>query len=418
MIGLGIALAAVGTILAALVYGADFWEDGRRAPAQLEGQVQLLSRPTASVIAGRFRLITTQGQTTDFELKNSLLNGLNRALRNVTPPPTITVTFSPHLHNVYTVQVDGQLPLVQDAYEPGQPLQAWQRVPAYMLAALGLFGVLALLYAALTLVDWFWPVQTLLGLLVARIERTESSSDGFSVIVRPWQANRAGKQMQFDLGQTDFLATDGADYLEVNYTRFLRYVRRVRSLTLDELPLSAQAVLRGISGEAIRLSYAPGWRLRAFLYTDGLLALGLLSVTVAVGLLYLPFWDNAFQVEPVHYMLLVLLMILSFSASVYLLGRFRRKLQDVTGPKRIINGPVLSKWRVTGTSNDNRRLIVVADGGLAAGEAGIRKFDLSPTLFDQLQVGDIVEIEHTPRLRFICRLEVKGHQELTRSYGL
>jgi len=65
---------------------------------------------------------------------------------------------------------------------------------------------------------------------------------------------------------------------------------------------------------------------------------------------------------------------------------------------------------------ENRDSAIEADGGLAAGEQAVRKFDLSPALFDQLRVGDIVEIEHTPRLRYICRLEVKGHQELSRSF--
>jgi hypothetical protein len=120
--------------------------------------------------------------------------------------------------------------------------------------------------------------------------------------------------------------------------------------------------------------------------------------------------------DPSQWFLLLVITMLSLTMASYLFLRFRRKQQDIKGPKRLTVGPVLSKWRVTGTSNDNRRLIVVADGGLSAGEQGVRKFDLSPALYDRLQVGDIVEIEHTPRLRFICRLEVKGHQELTGSY--
>jgi len=98
------------------------------------------------------------------------------------------------------------------------------------------------------------------------------------------------------------------------------------------------------------------------------------------------------------------------------MSSFLRKLGDLRAPKKLTIGPVLSKWRVTGVTNDMRRQIVVADGGLQAGGEGVRKFDINSFLYDEIRVGDIVEIEHSPRLRYIFRLEVTGHQELPKSF--
>ncbi len=414
-------LAVIGTVGAALVIGADFWEDGGLPPIQVEGSVRSINRNPPSTIPGSFKLVTSAGETYDFtNIKNNLLRRLEFELQksNIDRSKVI-VTFSPHLRNVYTIQVaDSNNLIIQDVYEPGQNFQPWQRFQVYIMGGLILIGLLALVYVIMALFDWFWPLQRMQGVLVARIERAEARSEGFSIVVRPWDQLRPGRQTQFELGQPDFLTTDGVDYIEVFYTRVFRFVRQVRPISIEELPSEARSALRGLSAEGLRLSYAPGWRLRAFLYSDGLLALFLFGVTGFILLSFLPDWNNPQAIEPPQRLLLPMIAMFSSIGAVYLLFRFSRKLQDVKAPKRVTVGPVLSKWRVTGTSNDNRRLIVVADGGLAAGEQSVRKFDLSPALFDQLQVGDIVEIEHTPRLRFICRLEVKGHQELTRSYQI
>lgn len=412
---MALVLAALGTLVAALWLGDDFWEDGRQPPRQVEGTVRLMSRPLQPVATGRFRLTTDAGQVHDFELRSSYLTRLAQLQSERGAPLSAVVTFSPLLRNVYSVKA-GEVLIEQDRYEPGQPFQSWQRLPIYILIVAFTAGLSGLLYALLALTDWLWPLQLLQGVLVARIERAETRLEGFSIIVRPWNKRRPGKQAQFELGQANFLATDGVDFIEVAYTRFFRYVRHLRPLSSEELPPQAKAAQAGLVGAGLRLSYIPGWRTRLFLYADGVFALALFGLAFVILLGYIPEWLSVQRLEPPQWVVMPLLAVLAATLGVYLLLRFRRKLEDLKAPKRITTGPVLSKWRVTGTSNDNRRLIVVADGGIAAGETSIRKFDLSPALFDQLQVGDIVEIEHTPRLRFICRLEVKGHQELTRSY--
>ncbi len=417
IIGLAVVLAVLGTLGAAFILGADYWQDGQQAPQRLEGTVISITRQPPSTLPGRFKL-SVGSEIYDFELKNGLLRRLDYQLQSSGPTRPVTVTFSPRVRNIYSIQVSGGDPLIQDIYDPTQSIQSWQRLPFYALIIIAIFGLAALGYAILALLDWLLPLQRMQGALVARIERAEVRNDGFSIIVRPWNSSRPGKQLQFELRQTAFLATDSVDFVEVAYTRLFRFVRNIKAIPLTDLPSQGRETLLGLSAEGLRFSYSPGWRLRVFLYADGLLALGLFAVSILILLNYVPEWTNPQRIEPPQWLLLPLISILSAVVGVYLLLRFFRKVQDVNAPKRVAVGPVLSKWRVTGTSNDNRRLIVVADGGLAAGEQGIRKFDLSPALFDQLRVGDIVEIEHTPRLRYICRLEVKGHQELTPSYQI
>jgi hypothetical protein len=419
IIGLAVAMIASGVVAAALFLWTDFWLDGQEAPRQVEGTVKSISRHLPSATPGHFILTTASGETYEFDLRSSLLRQLDSLLINSEQGSStlVTVTFSPRLQNIYDIKINGiPQPLVQDVYRPDQIFQDWQSLALYGLIAVALIGVAALFYVVLTLLDWFWSIQHLQGALVARIERAEIRSEDFSIIVRPWQSSTLGKQVQLELNQSDFLATDGCDFVEVTYTRFFHYVRQLRPLTIEDLPPQTRAALLNISSEGMRLSYFPGWRLRVFLYADGVLALLLLGLATVILFNYLPEWANPQHLEPPQWLFLPIIMMFSIIIGAYFLLRFRRKLQDLKAPKRVTAGPVLSKWRVTGTSNDNRRLIVVADGGLAAGEQGVRKFDLSPALFDQLRVGDIVEIEHTPRLRYICRLEVKGHQELTRSY--
>lgn len=418
IMGLAVVLVVSITLGAAVFFWSDFWQDGREAPLQIEGTVKSINLHPPSTMPGHFKLVTDSGESYDFDLKSGLLRQMNYYLQSGGIDHTqVAVTFSPHMHNVYSVKVAGVTnPLVQDTYKPGQAFQDWQNLPLYLMSGILLIGIAALIYTGLALADWLWPLQRLQGALVARIERAEARSEGFSIVVRPWNNIRPGKQSQFELDQTNFLATDGVDFIEVTYTRFFHFVRHLRPLSLEELPSSARDALVGLSAEGLRLSYFPGWRLRVFLYADGIFSLGLFGVAGIILLNYLPEWSNPQQIEPPQWLLFPLIAMLAIVGGIYLLLRFTRKMQDIKAPKRVTTGPVLSKWRVTGTSNDNRRLIVVADGGLAAGEQGVRKFDLSPALFDQLRVGDIVEIEHTPRLRYICRLEVKGHQELSRSF--
>ncbi len=50
---------------------------------------------------------------------------------------------------------------------------------------------------------------------------------------------------------------------------------------------------------------------------------------------------------------------------------------------------------------------------MEAGGGGVRKFEVNNLIFDELRIGDIVEIEHSLHLRFIYRLRLKGHQEFS-----
>jgi hypothetical protein len=410
--GLIVTLVAFGTVSFGLIWGADFWQDGFVPPHQMEGMVKITNRPAASTLPGRFNLTTPDGQTTEFELKSNLVLRLSQQLQKTGLDQTVLVTFSPNLHNIYTVRL-GDMTLTQDVYEPDFPLQRWQILPALLLVGLSLGGLAAIIYTLLALSDWLSVSRKISGSLVARIEKNDIRSDGFLIQVRPGPDRRTGRFAQFELSEEDFLATDGADYVEVTFSRFFRYVRDLRVLQLADLSAEQKAALAEFTADTPGLSYAPNWRMRTFLYSDALLGLIFSTVALVIAFNYLPegFWPA--RMDPSQWFLLLIIALLSMAMASYMFLRFRRKQQDVRGPKRLTIGPVLSKWRVTGTSNDNRRLIVVADGGLTAGEQAVRKFDLSPALYDRLQVGDIVEIEHTPRLRFICRLEVKGHQELT-----
>jgi hypothetical protein len=413
--GLIVALLASGTIAGGLVWGADFWRDGLVPPRQLEGYLQITSRPAASTLPGRFNLTTSDGQITEFELRSSLILKLSQQLQNAGSDQAAVVTFSPTLRNIYTLRL-GNFSLTQDIYEPNFPLQHWQLIPAFLLFAMLLSGLAALIYSLFALSDLLSASRKICGTLVARIERNDIGSDGFLIQVRPWADLKTGRFAQFELSQEVFLATDGADYVEVTFSRFFHYVLQLRVLQLSDLSFEQKAQLVSYQAEGSGLSYAPNWRMRTFLYSDAFLGLFFFIIALVIGFYYLPEGFLPPRMDPSQWFLLLVITMLSLTMASYLFLRFRRKQQDIKGPKRLTVGPVLSKWRVTGTSNDNRRLIVVADGGLSAGEQGIRKFDLSPALYDRLQVGDIVEIEHTPRLRFICRLEVKGHQELTGSY--
>ena len=409
--GLIVALVAFGTVSFGLFWGVDFWEDGTLPPRQLEGVIKITARPATSTLPGHFNLTTPDGQSIEFELKSNLIGRLGQLLRN-NPDQTAQVSFSPHFHNVYTLRLGG-VDLVQDTFETEFPLQHWQIIPALLLAGMFLGGLAALVYILLALYDWLAASRLIAGNLVARIEKSDLRSEGFLIQVRPWAAWKKGRFAQFELSEDDFLATDGADYVEVTYSPFFRYVRHLRVLQPADLSPEQQTALAEFNAEGSGLSYAPNWRMRLFLYSDAMLGLLFFTVALVIAINYLSeaFWPIRMDISQGFLLLIVTLV--SVSIGTYMLLRFRRKQQDVRGPKRLTVGPVLSKWRVTGTSNDNRRLIVVADGGLNAAPQAVRKFDLSPALYDRLRVGDIVEIEHTPRLRFICRLEVKGHQELT-----
>src|SRR4051794_32723330 len=103
--GLIVTLVAFGTVSFGLFWGADFWQGGFVPPHQQAGTVKITGRPAASTLPGHFTLTTPDGQTTEFELKSNLLLRMNQQLKNGGPDQTALVTFSPSLHNVYTVRL-------------------------------------------------------------------------------------------------------------------------------------------------------------------------------------------------------------------------------------------------------------------------------------------------------------------------
>ncbi len=406
--GLGLGLLALTVFILAFSLWANFWQDGQQSPRLLDGQITSYSHHLqAGPVPGHFHFVGTTGEEHDFDLRDGVFELLQKSEPGSLIPATLN--FSPHFYNLYSVQIGDQL-AVLNQYQPGKLFQNWQLPAVLFLILVGLTGLIGLVYAGLSLADWFLPVQTVQGTLVARIERSELSLESFSVLVSPFVSRRSGQQVQFELNRAAFLATDGADFVSVSCTRLFRFVRQIQPIPDAALP---PGVYPRLAPEHLRLRYNCGWRLWVFLYLDpvlGLLLLFLAILTLVSGSAFSP---DPQQLDSARYSMLVTLGVLFFSAAVFLLLRFRRKLQDIKSPRQLAVGPVLSKWRVTQTSQDNRRLIVMADGGIGAGQEAVRRFDVSPALYDQLQVGDIVEIEHTRRLRFICRLEVKGHQELT-----
>ena len=407
-LGLGLAVVAALTVGAALLLGRGFWQDGHQAPRRLEGRVTSYSHNSQTgPLPGRFHFVGPANEGLDFELSDPVLDLLQAA----DPATPVRVVFSPNSNNLYSMQVGSQI-YVQNQYEPNQFFQSWQLSALMFVGLAGLVGLVGLVYSGLNLFDWLWRPATTRGMLVARVEHTELKAESFSLLVSPFGVESSGRQRQFDLDRATFLTTDGADFVVVRHTRLFRYVRGVQPLAAADLPLDLREGLE-VDAARQRLRYVCGWRRWVFLYSDpavGVLLTALAGLALVACSLFAP---DAPQVESARYSLVATLGLLLLTSAVYVLIRFRRKLLDIKSPRQLSVGPVLSKWRVTGTSQDNRRLIVVADGGLTAGKEGVRRFDISPTLYDQLQVGDIVEIEHTSRLHFICRLEVKGHQELS-----
>jgi hypothetical protein len=404
--GFALAIFLGLTLLMAIPFSYDFWADSQSAPVTTEGR--LVNRHTSQLRNGTasFELRTEAGLLRRFEV-------IPRVVEAIPPGAWLKVLHSPRTYHVYAVQLSNGN-LIQDRFDSQALFQSWQAPAVWLVGVIALSCLGVLTYSLVALLDWLIPTRRVKGALVARVEQADNSAAGYALVLR---ANHRRKGYLFretcrlQVDQQNFLATDQADYVEVDYTPVFKYVRRLQVLIAEDFPPGEAPPLE--EGGASRIRYRPGWQFKTFLYADCISALLLLGFAGFILLMWLPTWFEP-NGEPQLYERYVLptLGIVALLFSSFLGGNFLRKLRDLRAPKRLTVGPVLSKWRVTGVTNDTRRQIVVANGGLQAGSEGVRKFDVNGELFDELKVGDIVEIEHSPRLRYIFRLEVTGHQEV------
>jgi hypothetical protein len=402
------ALVAAFILVCAWIFGADYWQDGRRPPIFVSGELNVRPRPSMTSSPVGIRLTLPSGETQTFEINNNIARELAQEQRQPNAAAFATVIHSPQFRAVYAIDYNNRLFHVS-GYRPGELFQDWQRTYAYLVLGVLMFGLSALIFGVLAFTDWALPRRRVQGLLIARVEQHDNTSATFSVLVR---SLRPGHPYRFELDELDYLATDSADYIEIEYTPLFRAVRTVRSLTLEDLPAPTRVALAGLSDDDTRLQYFPVWRLRFFMYADGVTGIILLVFSLIFLVVYLLEFGRAGRSEIFQWSLLPMFITIFGVLAIFLLLRFGQKLRDLRAPRRVVAGPVLSKWRVNSSGPGGRHLIVVAHGGLANADSIICKFDLNPVIFDQLRVGDVIEIEHTPQMRFICRLQVTGHQEL------
>ncbi len=415
LFGTSLALIFSLGLLLAVMIGADYWAEGKTQPIEISGKI-INKSPKAQMPngSGSFDL-----ETTDPPLIYSRLEVEPRVFRLLSNELEVVVSLSPVSHHVYGIKsANGEI-IKRNEWDAGELYQDYQAAVYWSLVGVGVTTALAFIYGMLGLVDWLIKPRLVRGVIVSRIEQADFSAAGYGMLLRqaPLSGNR--KSRRFQLNEADFLATDGADYAEVKFTPIFRYVRRVRTLTAADFPPAEVPSLEGGDGQTVRLRYLTPWRRKLLVFSDGIVAFCLFTLTLFFLANSLPGWleygmsGTVASLSTERY-LFPALAIFCFSLGLLFGANFLRKLRDLRAPKKLTIGPVLSKWRVNGGTNDTRRQIVVADGGLQGGSDSIRKFDISNFLFEELRVGDIVEIEHTPRLRYIFRLEVKGHQELAR----
>jgi hypothetical protein len=405
ILGLGLGVA--------YIIGEDYWSDGSNPPVVVEGKIANKSpRSYPRNNNGSFDLIesNTGSLISHFELRAEMI-------RQIQNGQNVLISMSPHIHHIYSLNVENLGELVQDEWVEGALFQEYQAPAFWTMACIIILMVFILIYALVKLADWLLPPYRKRGIVVARIEQADFNAAGYGLLLRSLPVPKARKNLRFELNEMDFLSTDGVDFVEVCYTPLFQFVREVKILRRDDFELEQLLMLEREQRKAIHLRYLPGWQQKLALLSDGIIATALFSGGTLCLFNSIPGWlDSNFSNygATAERFLLPGTAIFLFCMGLLFSVNFLRKLKDLKAPKKITTGPVLSKWRVNGGTNDTRRQIVVADGGLESGSDGVRKFEISNFLFDELQVGDVVEIEHTPRLRFIVRLEVKGHQELLR----
>ncbi len=386
--------------------GSDFWADRQSQPVTIEGVIfYKMHAQFRNTLAG-FDVRSDNGQTYHFEVAPRLLAEFSLGEK-------VKVNHSPHSLHVYDVRTEDS-GFIQDGFDANAAFQQWQTPLIWLLILAAVVAVAALIYGLLCLFDWLQPVRVVRGVLIARVEQADNSAAGYALVLRTGskaKSQRRRETSRFQVSQNSFLKTDQVDYLELEYTPIFKYVRRLRILTAADFPPDAVPSLA--EGGPNNLRYHPGWQFKTFLFADFSCAVLLYALSGFILLTRLPIWfGSGLDARLYERYILPALAFGALIIALFLSNSFLRKLRDLRSPKKLTIGPVLSKWRVTGVNNDARRQIVVADGGLQAGSAGVRKFDINDFLYDEIKVGDIVEIEHSPRLRYIFRLEVTGHQEV------
>jgi hypothetical protein len=405
-------LFSLGLLLSGII-GSEYWADGSARPIILEGTVANKSlRAYPRNNGGTFDLSTENPPLlyTRLEVHYDIFRQLKNGQQ-------LQITTSPGGFHIYAIKIEGVGEYVQDEWQEGALYQDYQAPVFWTLIGIATVTLVGFIYGILGLLDWLLPPRHKRGIIVARMEQGDYNSADYGMLLRVWPAVDSQRNQRFELNQSDFFKSDGADFAEVSYTPFFRFVRQVKPLNRSDFPPGQLPELELEATRKLRLRYLPNWRNKIMLFSDGLIALFLYLCVLFCLVNSVPGWfesNNNFAGFTAERYLLPGAAIFLFCLGLLFTINFMRKLRDLKAPKRVTVGPVLSKWRVNGGTNDSRRQIVVADGGLQGGSESVRKFDISSYLFDELQVGDVVEIEHTPRLRYILRLEVKGHQELLR----
>lgn len=411
-IAIALAVLIVVAVLAMGLLDSRLWADAKAAPLQIQGVITKIT-PPSSVDDNQLGFDVSDGsQIVHFEASPYLVARLDSNEK-------VKIDYSPNLHHIYWLQAltadgkNGQFYGLDD-FNPNLPFQTFQIVPFLTLLIAFAIAAIALGYGIASLLDWLMKPRLTKGTVLVRVEQADFNA-GFAMLVRPFDDKK--RSYRFVLTQEDFLKADSSEFVEVQHTPIFRFVRAVRPLALDEVPsLEMETERSRLPNEAALLHSLSRWQYLRFVYTDLIATLALFGFPLIV---VISCWSTWF--EPVgrygelyQRVLLPMLALMSLIVGCFVAFNFIRKWRDVRLPARLTEGPVLSKWRVNGVSNENRRQIVVADGGLEAGGAAVRKFDIPVNIFDELQVGDIVKIAHTPNLRYILRLEVTGHQELVR----
>jgi hypothetical protein len=408
-IGFSLAILFTVGLLVFITVKADYWADGRVPPILIEGVLE--GRPPRQFRNDLTR-VNIQSGNLIYALEVSY-----RTYSQLQQGKTVQALVAPRLTHTYMVKVlpDGPI-LPESEYKAAEIFQDYQMPVVTLLVFIGIIAVGFYIYGLIGFVDRFLPSQKVRGIVIARIEQGDYSSPDYALLLRRWSVANEKRNWRFYLSEKDFKQAEAAEFAEIIFTPFFHFVRQLNlikreSLTPAELEIAAQTPT-----EKIRLLYTTNWRKRVLMFSDGVLALLFFFMMIFLFANSIPAWLNVHNTTDLpeqYYMpaLGFLALLLGF----YFSNTFIRKLRDLRAPKKITVGPVLSKWRVNGGTNDTRRQIVVVDGGLQAGSEGVRKFDISNFLFEELKVGDIVEIEHTPRLRYIFRLEVKGYQELSQN---
>jgi hypothetical protein len=387
----------------------DFWEDGRNPPVILEGVVESRS---SMQLRNNLTRVNIQNGNIIYTVEVGV-----RLYNQLVPGKQVQVVVAPRFSHTYAIKILPNGPtFTETEYKEGAVFQDFQMFLVVLLSivtilTLGLFG-----YAMLSLADWLLPARKERGIVVARIEQSDFSSSGYTLLIRRWNAPNGARSLRFFVSEEIFRAAENIEVAVVTYTPFFHYVRNLTALAQESLTPEEIALAQNTPVEKMRLLYTTNWRKRLLLFSDGIFALIMFFAVVFIFANAVPTWVNpSTETSLSERYYLPALAFFALLLGCYFSNTFFRKFRDLRAPKKITVGPVLSKWRVNGGTNDTRRQIVVVDGGLQAGSEGVKKFDISNFLFEELKVGDIVEIEHTPRLRYIFRLEVKGYQELSRN---